>query len=641
MKLQYFLHRILPLSLLVLACSLTAAAYSFKVDGIYYTIYSSSSTPPTVSVTYGSHNYWPGDYRDTIVVPETVTYEDVTYTVTRVAWGAFMDCAYLKAVQLPNTITHIADYGFEGNSSLTSVNIPEGVVEIGGNSFSGNPKLEGMDLPSTLKTIGLCAFRGCKSITHINIPASVTSIGKSAFSYCSSLTSMSVESGNTVYDSRNNCNAIIETATNTLVSGCENTIIPNTVTTIGNGAFSGRTGITNINITNGVKTIREEAFESCSSLQSIHIPASVDTIAQGAFGYCPELLSITVASNNNRYDSRDNCNAIIEKETRTLIIGCRNTIIPNTVRKIGNSAFSKCTALTSIVIPNSVIYIGEYAFSGSTGLTEMQTSNAVRRIDFEALYGCTALKSITLPTTLTSLGNYAFQSCESLTTITIPNSIEELPQGLFTGCKGLVTINLPNTLKTIGSYAFYECEGLETLRIPESVTILDDWAFGHCHHLKYMTIPDLVSEYDDVFMGCYELEKITFGRGMKTITGDFWGCDMLNEIICLGTVPPVMLKNINSKVYNNAVLKVPNESIQAYMSTNYWYKFKHVQGLNEIANGDANCDGIINIADISHIIDLLLDPNSSVLPIEYGDMNKNGEIDIADVTLLIDLILGL
>ena len=346
MKLPYFFRRLLPLLLLVLGCAMTATAYSFKVDGIFYSIYSSSSTPPEVSVTYGSHNYWPGDYRDTIIVPETVTYEGVTYTVTRVAWGAFMDCAYLKAVQLPNTIISIADFGFEGNQNLTSVNIPEGVVQIGSSSFASNPKLEGIDLPSTLTTIGSSAFRGCNSITHINLPASVTSIAGWAFSYCSSLTSITVEGGNTVYDSRNHCNAIIETATNKLIAGCENTIIPNTVTIIGDRAFSGRNSMTEMTITNGVKTIEEEAFTSCSSLQSIYIPASVDSIAQGAFGYCPELTSITVDSNNNSYDSRDNCNGIIEKETRTLIIGCRNTIIPNTVRKIGNSAFSKALELS-------------------------------------------------------------------------------------------------------------------------------------------------------------------------------------------------------------------------------------------------------------------------------------------------------
>ena len=142
-------------------------------------------------------------------------------------------------------------------------------------------------------------------------------------------------------------------------------------------------------------------------------------------------------------------------------------------------------------------------------------------------------------------------------------------------------------------------------------------------------------------MGCNRLEKITLGRGLRTIKGDFWDCNMVNEVTCLGTIPPVMAKSINSKIYDNAVLRVPNESIEAYMNTNYWYKFKHVQGLNPIIDGDANCDGVISIADVSLIIDRLSDPSVSALPIEYGDMNKNGVIDIQDATLLIDMLLGL
>jgi hypothetical protein len=225
------------------------------------------------------------------------------------------------------------------------------------------------------------------------------------------LKSIKVNIGNPKYDSRNDCNAIIETETNTLIAGCANTIIPDSVTGIGNDAFSGCTfksliipnkvtsigedafslcNIENICIPNSVTTIGAGAFADCDSLFSIEIPNSVTTIGkaafegsalksivipesvihigEGAFEGC-DLESITVNTGNPKYDSRNDCNAIIETETNTLIVGCANTIIPYSVTGIGNGAFKDCDALKSIIIPNSVDRICDYAFSCCTELT--------------------------------------------------------------------------------------------------------------------------------------------------------------------------------------------------------------------------------------------------------------------------------
>ncbi|MBR5848065.1 MAG: leucine-rich repeat domain-containing protein, partial [Bacteroidaceae bacterium] len=181
-----------------------------------------------------------------------------------------------------------------------------------------------------------------------------------------------VESGNSVYDSRGNCNALIETATNTLIQGCKNTTIPNSVINIGNGAF-----------------------RDCRGLTSVTIPDSVISIGDFAFRGCSGLTSIVVESGNSVYDSRDNCNAIIETATNTLVAGCKNTTIPNSVISIGNSAFCDCSSLTSVTIPNSVTSIGDYAF-----------------------YDCRGLTSITIPNSVTSIGNSAFRYCYGLTSVT-------------------------------------------------------------------------------------------------------------------------------------------------------------------------------------------------------------------------------
>ena len=223
------------------------------------------------------------------------------------------------------------------------------------------------------------------------------------FNSCSSLTSFVVENGNPVYDSRDNCNAIIRTADNVLIAGGSNTIIPNSVTSIGRAAFHGRSSLTSITIPNSVTSIENLAF-AYSGLTSVTIPNSVTNIEDMAFAYSSSLTSIIVESGNTVYDSRNNCNAIINTTNNELIAGCKSTIIPNTVTSIGVSAFEGRSSLTSITIPNSVTTIGDYAFYGCSGLTSVTIPNSVTSIYTQAFYNCQNLKNVfcfaeTVPTT--------------------------------------------------------------------------------------------------------------------------------------------------------------------------------------------------------------------------------------------------
>ena len=268
------------LSLVTLLCVVwltpaRALAYDFEVDGIYYNI-TSSSNPLTVEVTNNGNDY---EYAGAITIPERVTYNNVTYSVT---------------------------------------------------------------------SIGDSAFNGCSGLTSIEIPASVTRIGFRAFRTCTGLTLIVVAAGNPNYDSRENCNAIIETSSNTLIQGCKTTVIPASVTSIG-----------------------QLAFDGCTGLTSIEIPASVTYIYEMAFDSCSGLTSIVVAAGNPNYDSRENCNAIIETSSNKLLQGCKTTVIPASVTSIEHRAFAGCSGLTSIEIPASVTSIRDGAFLGCTGLTEI------------------------------------------------------------------------------------------------------------------------------------------------------------------------------------------------------------------------------------------------------------------------------
>ena len=337
---------------------------------------------------------------------------------------------------------------------------------------SGSSKDSGsVTIPSTVTyngttysvtSIGSWAFYNCKGLTSITIPNSVTSIGRYTFEGCSGLTSIVVEEGNTIYDSRENCNAIIETNSNTLILGCQNTIIPNSVTSMG-----------------------DYAFYDCSSLTSVTIPYSVTWIGSYTFAGCSGLTSIVVEEGNTIYDSRENCNAIIETNSNTLILGCQNTIIPNSVTSIGDYAFS-CSSLTSITIPNSVTSIGSSAFSGCSGLTSVTIPNSVTWIGSGAFSGCSSLTSVTIGNSVTTIGNYAFRDCSSLTSITIPNSVTSIGRGAFYYCSGLTSITIPNSVTSIGDYAFQYCSALTSVTIGNSVTNIGNYAFSRCTGLTFV-----------------------------------------------------------------------------------------------------------------------------------------------------------
>lgn len=236
------------------------------------------------------------------------------------------------------------------------------VISIDAYAFSNCSGLTGITIPQSVISIGMEAFFQINTLNSITIPQSVTSIGKGIFGGCVNLANITVENGNKTYDSRDNCNAIVETSTNTLIDGCCNTVIPNSVTSIDSYAFCWHSP-KSITIPYSVTSIGSYAFYSCS-LTNITIPNSVTSIGKYAFQCCERLTSITVESGNKNYDSRSNCNAIVKTSTNTLIVGCKNTEIPSSVTSIDEGAFRDCSDLTSITIPNSVTSIGNYAFRG-------------------------------------------------------------------------------------------------------------------------------------------------------------------------------------------------------------------------------------------------------------------------------------
>lgn len=264
--------------------------------------------------------------------------------ITRIDTYAFMSCSGLTEIVIPEGVESIRELAFSGCTGLIAIELPSSLINIGDNAFSGCTGLTRVELPNGLKSIGYHAFMSCSALTAIEIPDTVEKVDQGAFVACSSLTSITVSSDNDVYKSLGNC--LYEKKSKTLIAGCKTSVIPA-----------------------GIISIGFEAFAGCDGLTEITLPKSMEDIDGSAFIMCTDLSSIEVDSENKTYYSENNC--VIERATNTLKLGCKTSVIPDSVTSIGNFAFRSCPGLTSITIPDSVTSIGVGAFSGCTALTDV------------------------------------------------------------------------------------------------------------------------------------------------------------------------------------------------------------------------------------------------------------------------------
>ncbi|MBQ9728263.1 MAG: leucine-rich repeat protein [Clostridia bacterium] len=395
-----------------------------------------------------------------------------------------------------------------------TLTIPEGIVELGANVFVGRKGIKKVIIPSTLKTIGNSAFKNCSELTTVEFAGTPTleTISSSAFEGCTALTAFAM---------------------------------PNSVTTLGTGVFSGCKVLESVTLSNQLETIPSSTFSNCAKIASFTIPASVTSIGSSAFNGCKAMTTIEFHDNVESIDSSAfaNCSQL------------DGVTLPKKLTKLNNAVFYKCTSLTSIAIPEGVTDIGtatgtsQGPFEGCSKLVTVTLPESLTSIYEGAFRSCSKLTGVVLPTNLTLLGREAFKGCSSLTNMEIPVNITSIytslasgiasglfqncskiesvtfrgdltsiPDATFSGCTKLSTFNIPESVTYIGNSAFYNCKALTSIVVPE-VSAIGTSAFENCALLSSVTLDDNIYEIGvNAFKGCKALKTITLPSGLAAIS---------------------------------------------------------------------------------------------------------------------------
>ena len=361
-------------------------------------------------------------------------------------WSKFIGRRSLTSLVIPDSVTNIGDYAFSGCSSLSSVVIPDRVTSIGDCAFENCSSLTDIVIPDGVTNIGKCAFEGCRSLTDIVIPDGVTSIGDCAFEGCRSLTDIVIPDGVTSIGDCAFANCFSLTGI----------VIPDSVTGIGKFAFSGCSSLSSVVIPDSVSCIGSGAFKNCSSLSSLVIPDCVTSIGNYAFAYCKSLTDI---------------------------------VIPNSVTSIGDNAFRHCSSLSSLVIPESVVNLNGNPFCRWDGGLKCLSPYFI--YDNKVLFDKDKSKiiafrdknttSYVIPDSVTRIGESAFRHCSSLSSLVIPDSVTSIGEYAFRHCSSLSSLVIPDSVTSIECYAFSGCESLSSIVIPDSVTSIGYHAFASCN----------------------------------------------------------------------------------------------------------------------------------------------------------------
>ena len=571
--------KLLAMALFLLPVVASASEIETVVDNLKYVINTDEKTAVV--------DQYNQDVSGAVVIPETVEYEGEAYTVVALKEHAFYANRNITSVAIPNTVTEVS-YG---------------------------------------------VFDDCTGLLQVNIPASVTSFGTD-FAGCVSLSTVNVDRGNPVYDSRSYCNAVIETATNTLIAGCYTTVIPEGITTIGERAFYNNTSLTSIKLPESLVSIEENAFYSCG-LTEVVIPDNVEVLGMSAFNRNYATLGIIGRKVSKIRSfaltctfSDIYCYAETMPETEDYVFyydiaKCQTvlhvpealldqykttapwkdfpTIValkdgdPSPTDPVGGSEELEIDGLyyklynnnTAMVTYNPSVPNNEGCYTGDVVIPASVTYEGVD-YDVTSIGDYTFqyshdLTSVTVPESVTSIGECAFQDCLSLASLTLPSSVTSIGVRAFEYCQKLASFDIPENVTRISQKTFHGCIGLTSIHIPDGVTVIENSAFDFCAALTSVTIPDKVEDIGKfAFENCLALKTVTLGKGVKNLYEKcFNGCDVLNDVYCQAeNVPWASLRAFNGEM-SVKTLHVPEGSLANYQKTEPWSYFGTIVALTD------------------------------------------------------------
>ena len=441
---------------------------------------------------------------------------------------------------------------------------------IADNAFKDKTKLKHIVIPEGPSLMGKSVFSGCTALQYISLPASMTQIGENAFSGCDALDTIIVAEGNPHFDSRSNCNCLINTQSQTLLfAGGKSNIVPEGVKIIDKSAFANHKFLTEIQLPSSIEYIGYNAFAQCTKLTTINIPDSVKQIYPYTFNGCSSLSKIDLPQNLTIIDNYAfyNCGKL------------PYLIVPSNLDSIGTNAFYGCKSLNTIYNFSKLFFIRSSQDFGCIAAYASEVYNNVDEMDDEFLWikendifviakywghnsslslpdthkglgyrlgdnlfsGSLDLRTISLSENTFSIGSYAFYGCSNLNNINLPSNIDNIGDAAFSGCCSLTTIEIPNNIVTIGNYVFANCSSLTSIAIPNSVTNIGSYAFNNCTSLASVTIPNRVTNIgESAFAGCRSISAISLPNSITTLGKSvFESCTSLNSVTIPSSVTSI------------------------------------------------------------------------------------------------------
>ena len=537
---------------------LVARAEKVEIDGLWYNLIPKGKAAEVVS-------YRTGSYSGDIVIPESVTYDDVEYSVVAIL-GAFNGCTNLTSVTIPNSVSRIGANAFQNCSSLTSVTIPNSVTAIDDNAFNRCTGLTSITIPNSVKTIGNYAFYACSSLNSFTIPNGVTSIGEYTFSYCSSLTSITIP---------DNVSSI-ERGAFSYCSGLTSVDIPNNVTIIGQQAFEGCSGLVSVTIPNSVINIGDKAFSNCSCLVTLTIPNSVISIGGAAFGYCSALTSVTIGDG---------------------------------ITDIGSQAFYNCSSLTTITFGNGSTSFEDMAFFGCSSLNFVHINNVSS--------WCNNTFKNTSSTPL-YYAHHIFINGEEVHDLVIPNDVTIINDYSFYGYSYLNSLTIGNSVSSIGNSAFANCENLADVFCYSETAPTAPNAFGGSY-IQYATLHvpvDFVDSYTstapwNTIIHIVPIEgEIPKVNKCATPTIEYLNGNVVcncetADVKYIYEIAPVTVKKESE---SGRFAFAPTYEIKVYATREGYKDSDTASIIVSLSNvGDVNGDGQVSIADVTSLVNAILE----------------------------------